>query len=77
MTSHWRKDAFTPKEVSRLLHVSLSTVYRMINAGILMPAENTLGSGTVRGRLIPRSEVDHYIESLKTSARRNTEVASV
>lgn len=72
MTSSWRKDVFTARECADILHVSLSTVYRMIDAGILVPAENKLGMGQQRNRVIPREEIDHYIESLTTSARRRT-----
>lgn len=71
MNSDWRRDVLTVKEAAALLHVSTPTVYRMIRDEILTPAVNVLGTG--KGVIvIPRSEVEHYIESLKTSARRLT-----
>lgn len=76
LKSNWENDALTPRNVADVLHVSLSTVYRMIKVGILDTSEVTHGSGTCRGYRIPRSEIDHYIESLKTTARRRTGVAS-
>lgn len=76
LMSNWEDDALTPREVACVLHVSLSTIYRMIKVGILDTSEVTHGSGSSRGYRIPRSEIDHYIESLKTTARRRTGVAS-
>lgn len=74
MTSTWRKEVFTVREAAQVLHVSLSTIYRMIEAGILVPAETTLGSGIRNGtRVIPRSEMEHYIDSLRQSARRRVD----
>lgn len=71
MQSNWRKDVLTVKEAAMLLHVSTPTVYRMMRDGILEPSTATLGTG--RGvKVIPRSEIEHYIESLKASARRFT-----
>ena len=72
MVINWRKEVFTANECAEILHVSLSTVYRMIKAGILVPTENKIGMRKERGQLIPKSEIEHYVESLKTSARRRT-----
>lgn len=74
MTSTWRKEVFTAREAAQVLHVSLSTIYRMIEAGILVPAEITLGSGIRNGtRVIPSSELEHYVDSLRRSARRRVD----
>lgn len=71
MQPNWRKDVLTVKEAAMLLHVSTPTVYRMMRDGILEPSMEKLGTG--RGvKVIPRSEIAHYIESLKASARRFT-----
>lgn len=71
MSSDWRKDALTVREAAQALFVSTPTVYRMIRDGILKPAPIPLGTG--RGvTVIPREEIDHYINSLKESARRLT-----
>lgn len=67
----WRKDVLTVKEAAIVLHVSTPTIYRMIRDGILVPAPIALGTG--RGvKVIPRTEIEHYIDSLKASARRLT-----
>lgn len=71
LNSSWRKDVYTVKEASALLHVSIPTVYRMIRDGILVPSAEVLGTGR-RGMVIPRSEIEHYIEALRSSARRLT-----
>lgn len=68
MDSKWRNDVFTTKEAAMMLHVSIPTLYRMIRAGILTPADTKLNAGG--SRVIPREEIEHYIESLKASARR-------
>jgi hypothetical protein len=41
----------------------------MIRDGIIVPSESVLRSGR-RQIAIPRAEVEHYIDALKTSARR-------
>jgi excisionase family DNA binding protein len=70
MTSaNWRQEIYTVKEAAMLLHVSTPTVYRMIRDGILIPSTVAIRSGR-RQLAIPRSEVEHYIDALKTSARR-------
>lgn len=69
MAQDWRSDVLTVKEASIVLYVSIPTVYRMIREGILTPSPTPLGTG--RGTtVIPRVEIEHYIESLKASARR-------
>lgn len=69
MTSIWRKEFLTVKEVAKELAVSPPTAYRMIREGII--GHVVVGSG--RGRImIPRDEVVHYITSLKEEARRLT-----
>lgn len=73
MKSNWRKDVLTVREAAMVLHVSTPTVYRMIRDGILQASTANLGTG--RGvKVIPRSEIEHYIESLKAAARRLTNV---
>lgn len=71
VNSSWRKDVYTVREAAPVLHVSTATVYRMIAAGILKPSDTLAGTGN-RGYVIPRSEIEHYIASLKKSARRFT-----
>jgi len=71
VNSSWRKDVYTAREAAPILHVSVATVYRMIQAGVLIPSPTTIGAGN-RGLVIPREEIEHYIESLKQSARRLT-----
>lgn len=74
VNAYWRNEVLTVKEASVLLYVSVPTVYRMIREGILSPAPIPLGTG--RGvTVIPRAEIEHYIESLKASARRLTSSA--
>ena len=68
-TANWRNEILTVKEAAMLLHVSKPTVYRMIRAGIIIPSETILRSGR-KQIAIPRAEVEHYIDALKTSARR-------
>lgn len=71
MNSNWRSEVLTVREAAGLLHVSTPTVYRMLRDGILQSSIKTLGTG--KGvTVIPRTEVEHYIESLKTAARRLT-----
>lgn len=72
--SSWRRDVYTVAETAVVLHVSIPTVYRMIRHGILHPSVQRLGSGH-RGMVVPREEIEHYIDSLKASARRLTDAS--
>lgn len=74
VSSTWRRDIYTVAETATVLHVSVPTVYRMIRHGILQPSIEKLGTGR-RGMVIPREEIEHYIESLKASARRLTDAS--
>lgn len=70
MQPNWRKDVLTVKEASMMLHVSISTVRRMIRDNILHASSMKMGVG--RGTtVVPREEIEHYIESLKSAARRS------
>lgn len=71
VNSSWRKDVYTVREAASVLYVSVPTVYRMIRAEILKPSDTPIGTGA-RGMVIPREEIEHYIDSLKASARRLT-----
>jgi excisionase family DNA binding protein len=71
VNSSWRKDVYTAREAAPILHVSVATVYRMIRAGVLQPSDTLHRTGH-RGYVIPREEIEHYISSLKQSARRLT-----
>lgn len=70
MHPNWRKDVFTVREASTVLQVSVSTVRRMLREDILTASPGRMGAG--RGVIvIPRDSIEHYIESLKSTARRS------
>ena len=57
------------QEAANRLHVSRRTAYRMVADGLLA----SVPRGGSRGRIaVPVEEVESYLDSLKTSARRLT-----